>query len=128
MNEKRYHSRFLPFIKAFAQIGKDSRLFPKQCHTCGKVYPSFPDYIHQTSPVAHCLESYQDSLDVHRTLQYRNCDCGSTLVITFTEETFPLIENFWQMLGKEAKETGKPLREIVSDFRDQCNRYVTEGF
>jgi hypothetical protein len=38
----KYNERFLEFIKLFAQIGSDSRIFPKTCHTCGTVYRNFP--------------------------------------------------------------------------------------
>jgi len=124
--EFKYNERFLEFIKLFAQIGSDSRIFPKLCHTCGTIYRSFPEYIHNTSPAAHCLEEYGNTMDTTLTLQYRNCHCGSTLTIAFTKETYPLLDRFWEMLGKESKETGKPLREVVSDFREQCNRYVEE--
>jgi hypothetical protein len=122
----KYNERFLEFIKLFAQIGSDSRIFPKTCHTCGTVYRSFPQYIHNTSPTAHCLEEYGNSVDANFTMQYRNCDCGSTLTIAFTKETYPLLDRFWEMIGKESKETGKPVQEVVTEFREQCNRYVVE--
>jgi hypothetical protein len=59
-------------------------------------------------------------------MQYRNCTCGSTLVINFTKDEYPLLDRFWEMMGKEAKERGKPLWEVVSEFREQCNRYIME--
>lgn len=121
-----YNERFLEFIKLFAGIGRDSRLFPKTCRTCGRVYRSFPEYIHDTSPAGHCLEEYGGSQDPHFTMQYRNCMCGTTLTIAFTKETYPLLEQFWEMIGKESKASGKPLREVVLDFREQCNRYVID--
>jgi hypothetical protein len=123
----KYNERFLEFIRRFAQIGSDSRIFPKTCHTCGRVYRSFPEYIHNTSPAAHCLEEYGNAMDANFTMQYRNCHCGSTLTIAFTKETYPLLDSFWEMMGKESKATGKPLREVVAEFREQCNRYVVEG-
>jgi hypothetical protein len=122
----KYNERFLEFIKLFAQIGSDSRIFPKTCHTCGTVYRSFPEYIHNTSPTAHCLEEYGNAVDANFTMQYRNCDCGSTLTIAFTKETYPLLDRFWEMIGKESKQTGKPVQEVVTEFREQCNRYVVE--
>jgi hypothetical protein len=121
-----YNEAFAEFITAFNKIGADTRIFPKKCRTCGTEYRNFPEYIHLTAPVAHCLEGYIDALDVHRTMQYRNCSCGSTLTITFTKDTYPLLDKFWEMLGRESKRTGKPLREVVADFREQCNRYMIE--
>jgi cation diffusion facilitator family transporter len=121
-----YNEKFLEFIKAFSNIGADSRIFPKTCNTCGTVFHSFPEYIHDTSPTAHCLEEYGNAAEASFTMQYRNCHCGSTLTIAFTKEIYPLLERFWEMLGRESKETGKPLREVVTEFREQCNRYVIE--
>jgi hypothetical protein len=121
-----YNEKFLAFIKAFSNIGADTRLFPKTCHTCGRVYRNFPEYIHNTQPTAHCLEEYGSAVDASFTMQYRNCRCGSTLTIAFTKEIYPLLDRFWEMLGRESKETGKPLREVVTEFREQCNRYVIE--
>lgn len=121
-----YNEKFLEFIKAFSKIGADSRIFPKTCRTCGTVYHSFPEYIHNTSPTAHCLEESGNTMDPKLTMQYRNCRCGSTLTIAFTEEVYPLLDRFWEMLGRESKETGKPLREVVTEFREQCNKFVIE--
>jgi len=121
-----YKKRFVEFIKLFSLIGKDSRLFPKKCRACGKEFQSFPEYIHATSPVQHCLEDYRDASDALGTMQYRNCACGSTLVIRFTRDVYPLLDAFWEMIGSEAKERDKPAQEVVSEFREQCNRYILE--
>ncbi len=125
-NRFEYDSRFSEFIELFANIGADTRLFPKKCSTCGRVYSSFPHYIHNTEPLAQCLKDYSDALDVPRTMQYRNCRCGSTLTIIFTKEVYPLLDKFWEMLGKVSKENGQPLDEVVSEFREQCNRFVID--
>ncbi|MBI5250456.1 MAG: hypothetical protein HY912_13265 [Desulfomonile tiedjei] len=123
----RYNEKYLKYIKAFCEIGIDSRLFPKKCSTCGREYGSFPEYIHETLPLAHGLEPYTDSLDALHTMQYRNCRCGSTLCINLTEDHYPLLESFWEMLGKESKESGRPIRDVVLEFREQCNAYITEN-
>jgi hypothetical protein len=122
-----YNPRFFEFIELFARIGDDSRLFPKKCRTCGQEYKSFPDYIHRTEALAHGLADYSDALDVPRTMQYRNCRCGSTLAIIFTKDVYPLLDKFWEMLGRESKESGRPFSAVVSEFREQCNRYVIEN-
>lgn len=121
-----YNPRFLEFIELFARIGADSRLFPKKCSTCGREYKSFPEYIHSTESLANGLADYSDVLDVPRTMQYRNCRCGSTLTITFTKDVYPLLDKFWEMLGKVSKQSSRPLPEVISEFREQCSRYVTE--
>lgn len=122
----RYNERFLEFIKLFACIGEDSRLFPKKCRTCGKEYQNFPDYLHETSPLQHCLEDYRGSSAELGTMQYRNCGCGTTLAINFTKDVYPLMDDFWEMIETEAKEKDKSVREVVSEFREQCNRYIRE--
>jgi uncharacterized C2H2 Zn-finger protein len=121
-----YNERFLEFIRLFGKIGADSRIFPKTCRTCGTVFANFPDYIRHTTPAAHCLEEYGGSMDANMTLQYRNCQCGTTLTITFTKKTYPMLDRFWEMIGKESKASGRPVRDVVTEFRTQCNRYVTE--
>lgn len=125
-NNYPYNERFLEFIKLFAMIGKDSRLFPKKCHTCGKEFGSFSEYLQRTSPVEHGLEDYRDASDSFGAMQYRNCYCGSTLVINFTKDVYPLLDRFWEMIGIEARNRGKPVREVVADFREQCNHYIVE--
>lgn len=121
-----YNPRFVEFIELFARIGADSRIFPKKCSTCGREYKSFPEYIHGTEPLEQGLKDYSDLMDVPRTMQYRNCRCGSTLAIIFTKDVYPLLDKFWEMLGIESKERGHPLPEVLSEFREQCNRYVIE--
>ncbi|MGD9819824.1 MAG: hypothetical protein AB7V04_14180 [Desulfomonilaceae bacterium] len=125
-NRSNYNPKFLNYIELFAKIGSDSRIFPKRCGTCGEVFKNFPEYIHKTEPVSHGLEDYTTVLDLPRTMQYRNCVCGSTLTIMFTKDVYPLLEQFWEMLGLESKRTGKPLVEVVTEFREQCNRFITE--
>jgi hypothetical protein len=123
MTDHKFNDRFMEFIKQFALIGKNSKFFPKRCRTCGKVFESFPEYIQGTSPRDHCLEDYSD-VEGYGTVQYRNCRCGSTLIINFTEDVYPLLDRFWEMIGQEARRQGKPPREVVLQFREQCNRYI----
>ena len=122
-----YNETFLKYIEAFTTLGQNSKLFPKVCQTCKREYANFPEYIHHTSPLAHGLEPYKDGLDALHTMQYRNCHCGSTLCIDLTEQDYPLLESFWEMLGKESKSLGKPVREVVLSFREQCNQYIEES-
>ena len=126
--EREYEPRFLEFIRLFATIGKDGNLFPKVCNTCGIEYESFSEYLHNTTPVGHALEDCTNVMDVPYTMQYRNCPCGSTLVLVLTDETFPVLERFWQTLKEVAEESGRPLKEVVNQFRDQCNQYVIDSY
>jgi hypothetical protein len=122
----KYNEKFLKFIEAFMEIGTHTKIFPKKCSTCGRVFASFPEYIHGTEPLGHGLEPYKDSVDVLHTMQYRNCRCGTTLALRLTRADYPLLESFWEMIGKESKERNRPVREIVLEFREQCNLYIHE--
>jgi hypothetical protein len=121
-----YNKRFLPFITLFGRIGKDKRLFPKRCSACGAEYHSFAEFLQGTTPLRHGLEDVKSVMRAPYTMQYRNCACGTSLVLSLTEDIFPELDRFWDMLQREADETGKDLYEVVSAFRDQCNRYILE--
>ena len=121
-----YNKRFLEFIKLFERIGKDDRLFPKRCNTCGTEYRSFQEFLQGTKPLGHGLEDVKEVMHAPYTMQYRNCACGSTLILPLTADTYPELDGFWDMLQQEANDTGQTLRDVVSDFREQCNRYLLE--
>jgi hypothetical protein len=55
---------------------------------------------------------------------YRHCTCGNTLVLSLTEKIFPELNAFWEMLQKEASESGRSLKEVVADFARQLDSYV----
>lgn len=123
---ERRNKRFLEFIKLFHMIGKDDRLFPKTCSTCGAEYHSFSEFLQGTHPLGHGLEDVQSVMHAPYTMQYRNCACGTTLVLSLTADIYPELDRFWNMLQQEADETGQSLREVVADYREQCNRYILE--
>jgi hypothetical protein len=120
------NERFSEFIKLFHTIGKDDRLFPKMCGTCGAEYHSFSEYLQGTQPVGHGLEDVKRVMHAPYTMQYRNCACGTTLILSLTEQIYPELDRFWNMLQQEADETGQSLRQVVADFREQCNRYILD--
>ena len=37
-----------------------------------------------------------------------------------------MLDKFWEMLGLESKSSGRPLVEVVSEFREQCNRFIDD--
>jgi hypothetical protein len=122
----RRNKRFSEFIKLFHMIGKDDKLFPKICGACGAEYHSFSEFLQGTRPLGHGLEDVKSVMRVPYTLQYRNCACGTTLVLSLTADTYPELDRFWNMLRQEAEETGQGLPEVVADFREQCNRYILD--
>lgn len=123
---REYNEAFMKYIKLFAEIGTDTRLFPKRCSTCGREYHSFPEYIHATLPAKHCLEDYRDVSDGFGTMQYRNCRCGTTMLINFSQDIYPLLDSFWRMIEGQAKARNITVREVVDEFREQCNRFIIE--
>ena len=52
-------------------------MFPKKCNSCGREFANHNDYLNQTEPLKN-----QSTLFDHIGLQeYRNCPCGSTLLL-----------------------------------------------
>lgn len=80
--------RFSEFIQLFYMLGKHEKLFPKICRTCGTEYHSFSEFLQGTRPLAHGLQDASEVMHTPYTLQYRNCTCGSTLVLSLTAETY----------------------------------------
>jgi hypothetical protein len=119
-----YDERFLEFIKLLAAIGKDEMLFPKDCRTCGKKYDSFPQYLCATTPRGHTLEDCSDVMDRPFTMVYRHCTCGNTLVLTLTQETFPMLDQMWDMLKHVAEERDQTLQDVVSQFVEEFTDYI----
>jgi hypothetical protein len=122
----RRDKRFSEFIKLFHMIGKDKRLFPKICSTCGAEYHSFSEFLQGTHPLRHGLEDVTSVMHTPYTMQYRNCTCGTTLIVSLTSDTYPELDRFWDMLQQEAEESGQSLREVVADFREQCNQFIID--
>lgn len=119
-----YTPRLLKFVKLFAAFGQDQKVFPKRCKNCGRTYRTFSEYMKATTPLDQSLENYESIQNTPYTIQYRNCSCGSTLALAFTEENFPMIREFWAALYEEARETGNSLRDVINRFRDECNQYM----
>jgi hypothetical protein len=120
----KHDERFQDFIRLLAAVGNNDKLFPKDCRTCGKTYRSFPQYLCATTPKGHSLEDGSDVMHRPFTMIYRHCPCGNTLVLTLTRETFPLLDEMWAMLKQVAEERGQTLREVVSQFVEECVDYI----
>jgi hypothetical protein len=58
------------------------------------------------------------------TMMYRHCSCGNTLVTTLTDEIFEELEELWKTLRQIAKESGRPLNNVVNDFCKECDEYL----
>jgi hypothetical protein len=77
---------------------------------------------------AECVEGHlgacREVMGRPFTMMYRHCPCGNTLILTFTEEILPALDEFWGMLRREAERAGLPLRQVVGEFSGQCDRYI----
>ena len=122
--DARYNKSFLKFIRLFASIETNAKLFPRQCRTCGRTFGSFSRYLRNTFAKGHGLEDCSEVMGGPFTMMYRHCACGNTLVLSLTVETVPMLDGFWGMLQEEAEETGKPFLTVVREFSDQCDHYV----
>jgi len=115
---------FVDFFRLFAASLVDEKLFPKACHTCGRRFANFAHYLDTTLPKGHVMEDCSDVMDQQYTMMYRHCPCGNTLITVFTDETIPILDRMWEMLGKEAERSGIPLKELVREFNRQLDRYM----
>jgi hypothetical protein len=122
-DQREYHPRFLEFIKHLEGINTTEKLFPKTCRTCGKVFPSFGNYLVDTIPKAHSFEDCAEVMGSPFTMIYRHCACGNTLVLTLTLENFPRLDELWAMLHEEAELQGEPLQKVIAAFAEQCRWY-----
>lgn len=116
--------KFAEFMELFALIGSDEKLFPKPCRTCGKVYPSFADFVGGTVAKGHCLEDCSQVMGKPYTMMYRHCECGNTLVLSLTDDVFPELNDFWEMMMQEAEARGIPLRSVVMEFANSCESHL----
>jgi hypothetical protein len=127
--DARYNERFLRFIRLFASIETNPKLFPKECRTCGRKFGSFSRYLRNTLAKGHGLEDCSEVMGGPFTMMYRHCACGNTLVLSLTPETMPMLDGFWGMLQEEAEETGRPFLTVVREFSDQCDHFIiTQDF
>lgn len=73
--------------------------FPKKCNTCERVYQDRNDYLQNTLPLNPRHVESGTIEDQGRIIEYRNCHCGSSLVIV------------------------TPCRRDLSPFGQQCRAY-----
>ncbi len=122
--EGEYNPRFLEFIELLMRINTSDALFPKECRACGKRFRSLSEYVCTTAPKAHTFEDCHEVMHKPFTMVYRHCTCGNTLVLSLTEQNFPHLKDFWTMLQREAEETGRPLHAVVTEFTEECERFM----
>jgi hypothetical protein len=124
--EHAMNTRFREFMEAFLHVGENGDLFPKQCRACKRVFESYAQYLRQTIPKRHVMEDCSDVMRKPYTMLYRHCLCGNTLVLSLTDESYPLLDEMWAALRAEAERTGKALESVVGEFREACDRHVIQ--
>ncbi|HOW89176.1 MAG TPA: hypothetical protein PL037_02760 [Elusimicrobiales bacterium] len=94
--------------------------FPRKC-SCGRNFDDFPQYIRGTAalgpPQCSCLKN-----DPFGLLSFRNCSCGSTLVLNCTDPEAHA--QFCRVLKEESKATGRSARELLSELRSEIHSRV----
>ncbi|MEW6351312.1 MAG: hypothetical protein AB1646_19845 [Thermodesulfobacteriota bacterium] len=118
-----YDPRFLEWFRRMYSSKELERLFPKRCAVCGKEYPSFGAFVGSTTPKGEVFQDAASVMDRAFTMVYRHCTCSNTLVVTLTEEAFPMIDGMWDLLREEAEESGKDLKEVTKEFARQCDAF-----
>lgn len=122
-----YNERFLQFLKLFSDIDTDENLFPRECRVCGTRFRNVGEYCQSTNPKGHCFEDCRNlSKSKPFMMLYRHCKCGNTLVLTITEQAFPHLNAFWQMLHDEASDSERLIKEVIAEFADQFDRFVLD--
>ncbi len=115
---------FRELIDLFSEIEHSVKLFPKECRTCGRKFKGMSDYLCETSPKGHSFEDCRQVMGKPFTMVYRHCTCGNTLVLTLTEENFPLLNSFWTILCEEAEHSGVPLKVKTTEFCQMWEDYL----
>ncbi|AFM27308.1 hypothetical protein [Desulfomonile tiedjei] len=114
--EYRVDSFFHRTIDLFDAVDRHEKLFPKVCRACGRTYPDLSTYISETKPKGHTMDDCSEVMGKQFTMLYRHCLCGNTLVLTFTDDIFPLLAVFWSNMKEEARSCGMTLKDFTAEF------------
>ena len=98
------------------------RQFPKRCRCCGALYNSYPTYLDQTKPLG--TETGVTYVPAVQTwVEYRNCMCGSTLVLLFnferdfSPEGLKRRDYFWECVHKLRGKENLPMEKAIHTVR-----------
>jgi hypothetical protein len=120
-----FNKRFLEFFRLLANGKIDRGLFPRDCRLCGETFQDVAEYCCLTKPKAHCFEDCRSLSDSNPfMLFYRHCKCGNTLAVTISEDMFPDLHLFWQMLHDESEGSGRMLKDVIIEFVGQFDQYL----
>lgn len=92
--------RISEFTESVAQKLQNhyAEIFPKRCNSCGEIYQTREDFIRAT----HGLKTIDTVFDEIGLQEYRNCPCGSTLIV-------------WTRDRRDSSEYGKARRKLFND-------------
>ena len=109
-----------------------TRQFPKACSCCGTIYQSCKEYKERTKAlkqdVASTLVPFANCW-----IEYRNCGCGSTLVLIFSEErdVSPSGQRrrdyFWECVDKLTRKENLPMDQAVFTVRRVFRRVLGDA-
>ncbi len=104
--------------------GAVSRLFPKTCPNCQRIFATYRDYLLNTKPIGLPISydvEFGDWKPAHSTgnLSLANCACGTTLALSSQAMPLPQI---WQVLNWVKIETERRrchVRDVLGHLRDK---------
>lgn len=86
-----------------------SKIFPKKCNSCGTIYATREDFIAAT----HSLSTEDTIFDEIGLQEYRNCPCGSTLIV-------------WTRDRRDNSDYGKLRRQLFDDCLQKIKKISHE--
>jgi hypothetical protein len=104
-------------------------LFPKVCAKCGRRYPTFKNYLQNTTHLGSAVPYDVEMGDWNPTkpigtATYADCKCGNTLALT--SDGMPLSQ-LWSLLNWARAETakrGQTPRELLNYLREEICKQV----
>lgn len=107
--------------------------FPKKCNTCKRVYESREDYIAATAEIGQAKSLVYDRFGLQ---EYRNCVCGSTLMILTDDRRdvseFGIarrqlfdgcLEKLLALSNKSEEELKEQLRKVFQTIIEEVNEF-----
>mgnify|MGYP003332345132 CR=1 FL=1 len=82
-----------------------SHIFPKKCNTCGTVFDSLETYLKETKRLKKTTTVF-DEIGLQ---EYRNCHCGSTLVV-------------WTQERRDVTSYGKSRRKLFDECMEKLSK------
>lgn len=100
--------------------------FPRKCNCCGEIFKNFKEFLQKTTIPPHIVNSniqIIDFCDIHDLIAYRNCSCGSTLVLPCSVGLGDK-KLILDIINWDAEDSGLSKEEVVNLLRDEVIQKV----